>query len=132
MSQENVELALRYVDALDRRDVEALVAVCDPEVEFRSFFSDLLGGTFHGHTGIRDYFREFADTFEQSQIEIEQVDDQGDLVVGRLRAHALARASRVDVDWQVQFAARVRDGSLWRIAACRSEAEALEAVGLRE
>ena len=45
MSQGNVELARRYVDALDRHDVEALVAVCDPEVEFRSFFSNLLGGT---------------------------------------------------------------------------------------
>jgi ketosteroid isomerase-like protein len=132
MSQENVALARRYVGGLDRRDIEAMLAVCDPEVEFRSFFSDVLGGAFHGHNGIRDYFREFTDTFEQSEIEITQVQDSGDLVTGRLRAHAQARASHIGVEWQVQFAARIRDGSLWRIAACRSEAEALEAIRLRE
>ncbi len=34
MSQENVEIVYRLVDAWNRRDLEATLALCDPEIEY--------------------------------------------------------------------------------------------------
>ena len=130
MSQVDAQLVRRFLDALNRRDLEDFLAVCHPDVEFRSFASDL-GGTFRGHAGMRAYFHEFTDTFDEYHFEIERIEDRGDLMVGWLQAHARARASGVDLDWRPVVATRLRDGSLWRIAACRDEPEALDSVGLR-
>lgn len=95
MSQDGAEFLLRFVDALNRRDLKDFLALCHLDVEFRSFASDL-GGTFRGHVGMRRYFHEFTDTFDQYHIEIERVEDRGDVIVGRLRGHARARASGVE------------------------------------
>ena len=44
MSQENVELAGRVLDALARRDVSRLVDLSDPEVRWHSFFAEVTFG----------------------------------------------------------------------------------------
>ncbi len=129
MSQVGADLVRRFIGALNRRDLEDFLAVCHPDVEFRSFASDL-GGPFRGHAGMRVYFHEFTDTFDEYHFEIERIEDRGDLLVGWVRAHARARASGVDLDWQPVVATRLRDGRLWRVAAGRCEQEAINSVGL--
>ena len=130
MSQDGAELVRRFLDALNRHDLEDFLAVCHPDVELRSLASDL-GGSFRGHDGIRVYFREFTDTFDEYHFEIERIEDREDLVVGWVGVHARARTSGVDLDWQAVLATRFRDGRLWRAAACRTEQEALDSVGVR-
>lgn len=47
MSQENVDLVRRFYDALDKRDVSAVLAVYSPEVEFdvsHDVWAELTGG----------------------------------------------------------------------------------------
>jgi hypothetical protein len=56
MSQENVEAAERFIDAYNRRDVEAMLADLDPEIEWHSGILTGLGGeaaVFRGHEGFR-------------------------------------------------------------------------------
>jgi hypothetical protein len=36
MSEENVELAYQAVDALNRRDLDAFLSLCDPDLETAS------------------------------------------------------------------------------------------------
>ncbi len=131
MSQENVELAQEGIDAVNRRDAEALIGVCDPDIEFHAYFSDVLGGTFKGQSGMRDYLREISETFEEFVIEIERIDDRGDVVVAHMRAHGRG-VSGTDVKWQAVVATRFRNGKAWRMGTRQDESEALEAVGLRE
>jgi hypothetical protein len=50
----------------------------------------VLGGAVHGDAGIRDYFREFTDTFESIPIEIERTVERGNLLVGRAQVHGRA------------------------------------------
>ena len=52
MSQENVELAYRVVDAFNRRDLDAYLAVMDDDVEIVSLLAAMEGG-YHGHDGLR-------------------------------------------------------------------------------
>ena len=44
MSEENVEAFERGVEAFDKGDVEALIEVADPGVEFYDVFGRMLGG----------------------------------------------------------------------------------------
>ena len=131
MSRENVELAREGIDAVNRRDADALVDVCHPDIEFEAYFSQVLGGTFRGHSGMRAYLREVQETFLEFVIEIERIEDRGDLVVAQMRAHGRG-VSGVDVSWQAVVATRFRNGKAWRMASHPSEQEALEAVGLSE
>ena len=61
MSQENVEVFKRGVEAYDLRDIDALLEDLDPDVEWQPVLQVLLGGeatVYRGHQGVRDWFRE--------------------------------------------------------------------------
>jgi hypothetical protein len=92
--------------------------------------ANMLGGAVHGHAGIRDYFRKFTDTFESIRSRSSESCSAGDPLVWWCKCTGEPRASAVDRDSHAHFAARIRDGRTWPVAACRSEQEALEAVGL--
>ena len=90
-------------------------------------------GVFHGHEGIREFFREWRIFFAEYYAEAEEFVDADDGVIVRVRQGGRGRSSTVGVEmpayWQVY---RLRDGRAVRVEIYRDEAEALEAVGLRE
>ena len=62
MSQENVELTLLLSDALNRRDVDAWVALWDDEGLWSPAIETLTEGrrTYRGPAEMRQYFRDLA------------------------------------------------------------------------
>ena len=52
MSRENVDLSYRAADAFNQRDLGAVLALQDDEVEGVPLASDMEGG-YHGHDGTR-------------------------------------------------------------------------------
>lgn len=61
MSQENVEQLYRAHDAFNCPDLDAFLAVLDPQVEFSSRIIELEGGSPHsGHDGVRKWWKESA------------------------------------------------------------------------
>jgi hypothetical protein len=68
MSQENVELSLLAVDAWNRRDVEALIALADPDVEWHPALEEIVERkTYRGHAGMRQYFTDLAEEGAESR-----------------------------------------------------------------
>jgi ketosteroid isomerase-like protein len=131
MPQENVELVHRAYDAFNRRDWEGFLALMDDEVEVESRLVTMEGG-YHGHEGLRRWWDDFLGAFPDYTAEIEELRDLGDVTLGHIRGWGHIAASDtplVDPFWQVS---RWRDGKCvwWR--NCATEAEALEAAGLRE
>jgi ketosteroid isomerase-like protein len=62
MSQENVELSKRVVDAWNRRDVEATIALEDPEVVWDPVLEETVEGqAYRGHAGLRQYYEDLAE-----------------------------------------------------------------------
>ena len=132
MSQENVEVVRAAWDAWSRGDMDALFDFYDPAVEWdvtHSYVPDM--GVFHGHEGIREFFREWRAFFVEYHAEPEAFIDAGACVVVRIRQGGRGRASTVGVEmptyWQVY---RLRGARAVRVEIYRDEAEALEAVGL--
>jgi ketosteroid isomerase-like protein len=131
MSQENVGLYHRCVDAFNRRDLDALLALMDADVEAVSRLVPI-EGSLKGHDGIRRWWEAWFDVWPDYQIEVIEVRDLGDLTLATLRALGHGAGSDmpfVDTAWQL---AQWRRGKcvLWRVFNDRREA--LEAAGLSE
>ena len=135
MSQENVEIKAgieRAYEALSRLDAEAMVSLCEPDVEFRSRIAEADDVTYRGHDGVRDYIASLAEVFEWVRTEALEVIGEGDRAVVCNRFRARGRRSGVEVEERFFQALRLRDGNVLWWALYPSKAEALKAVGLEE
>jgi ketosteroid isomerase-like protein len=131
MSQENVDLTRRAFQAFADRDLDALLALLDDDVEAIPILAGMEGG-YHGHDGIRRWWASLVGTFPDFRAEIVELRDLGDLTFAtlRLRGHGAESATPVDTAaWQVTD---FRHGKCTRWRVYSSEREALEAVGLAE
>jgi ketosteroid isomerase-like protein len=131
MSRENVELVYRAVDAFNRRDLNAFLALVDPDVEFTTRFVER-GGSYHGHDGVRMWWEDLLSVFSDFRVEADEVRNLGDMTVTRLRLRGQgieSEARMEQTDWQATKW-RHKKAIWWR--TFRSEAEALEAAGLSE
>jgi len=133
MPQENVEQYYRFADAFNRRDLDAVIAFLDPDVEWAPRSVALEGGRpYRGHEGFRTWWESTFAAFSDYAAEIEEVRDLGDMTFSRLRfrGHGMGSDAPIDeVQWHV---VEWRQGSVARLRTLRSEAEALEAAGLSE
>ena len=69
MSQENVELHYRAMDAFNRRDLDAFLALTDDDVEAIPR-SAAMEGSYHGHEGIRRWWKALLDALPDLSIEL--------------------------------------------------------------
>ena len=132
MSQEYIENIERAYEAMSRLDAEAMVALCDPDVEFRSRVAEADDVTYRGHDGVRDYMASFAEVFEWVRTEALDVVEESDRAVVCNRFRARGRHSGVEVEERFFQAIRFRDGKVLWWAFYPSKTEALEAAGLSE
>ena len=132
MSQENVELAHRAYDAVNRRDLDGFRALMDDDVEAVSFLV-AMEGDYHGHAGIRRWWQNLFDVFPDFNVEVVEVRDLGgDSMLATLRWRGHGAGSGTPIDLLLWIGVGMRDGKCVWWQAFDDESEALEAVGLRE
>jgi ketosteroid isomerase-like protein len=132
MSQENAEIALAAVDAWNRGDREAWLALWDEEAEFYPLRAQLEGESYSGHEGLERFLAEMTEDFEEVRFEIEETRDAGEQVVGIGRFRARGRASGVDLNVPLGVFTRMRRGKIVYTRLFSEPADALEAAGLSE
>ncbi len=131
MSQENVELAHRATDAFNRRDLDAFLALADPEVEIYSRLVELEGGgPYLGHDGVRSWAENLLAVAPDLRSEIEEVRDAGDMTVTRIRQRGHGVGSDAPMEQTQWIVTRWLNGKAIWVRIVVSEAEALEAAGL--
>jgi hypothetical protein len=131
MSRDNVELHYRCLDAMNRRDLGAFLAMMDEEVEAVPRIVAMEGGLF-GHDGIRRWWENWFEVFPDYDIEVLEVRDLGEVTVAALRALGHSATSKLPFEDQIWQASRWRRGKVvwWRTFPTRDEA--LEGVALSE
>src|SRR5205085_11048253 len=105
----------------------------DPEVEFTPYERALEeGGAYEGHAGVRSWWQDAFAVLPKIRSEYHEVRDLGDLayVRGTLSGRGAGSGAAFERTWW--GAIRWRDKKVVWWCAFDSEAEALEAVGLRE
>ena len=136
MSQENVEIVRSVYDAVARRDFGAVLALYDPDVEWDFSASPLggaLGGTiYHGHEGLRRWWREWREAWEDYEDTYDELIDAGEHVISVTVSRGRGRTSGADIGYRQYGVWTIKAGKVTRVAWLRTREEALEAVGLRE
>jgi len=131
MSPENVELAHRAYDAINRRDLGAFLALMDADVEAVPRVV-AIEGRYHGHDGIRRWWEHLVGFVPDLVIAIVAVRDLGDLTLATVRMRGRGAGSETPLDEALWSAVEWRDGKCVWWANYGTEAEAVEAVGLPE
>jgi ketosteroid isomerase-like protein len=136
MSQENVEIVRKFIEAARSGDVgglEAFVAVSDPSIEHTRLPAASGPETYRGHDGARRWFTDMADLWQEWRNEIEDLVDVGpDTVAARVRFIAVGRESGAPVEARLGLVCVVSEGKVLRSRTYASGEAALEAVGLSE
>ena len=132
MSQENVELSYRAVDAFNQRDLDALLAMADEDVEVFSRLAPIEESRYRGYEGIRRWQQDLYGVFPDWHGELLEVRDFGDFTMGVIRVRGHGGESGVPVDQVIWQVAEWRNGKLVGLSSHDSEAEALQAVGPSE
>ena len=130
MPQENERATREFIEALNERDIEAMVQMTSPDCEIVALRS-AIEGAFVGHAGVREWLVGYLEAVPDAKITVDQVTAVGDrvLVLGKQSGTAVGGAP---FEGPLATVAEIEGGLLKRLAAFPSHAEALEAVGLSE
>jgi ketosteroid isomerase-like protein len=119
----NVEAILAMWDAYGRDDLDGVLEVTDPEVEWREAVHLFDRGTYRGHAGIRQMRQENDEVWPGMRVEVEEAFDAGDgtvVAIGRFR----------DDERAVRFVhvCRLRDGKLVELTEYEDAGEVSEVL----
>jgi ketosteroid isomerase-like protein len=133
MSQENVEVVQDSFAAIARGDVDGLLEFYDPDVRFLPLTGTRVeSGGYHGHAGVRAYFAEVADVWDELRPYAETVEVIGDDVVVFGGCAVRGRGSRLESDTPMAWVVTVQGGKITSHRGYRTSDEALEAAGPRQ
>jgi len=95
MSQENVEVVQRLAERINARDIDGMLRLISPEIEYRTRENEPDAGMFRG----QEEFAKFADSwlgaFDEYEVEIYDYIDAGEYVVAPGRARGRGRTSGI-------------------------------------
>ena len=132
MSQENLDVVQRAISAYNRRDLEAIRAFGDPEIQLDwSASRGLEARIYEGLEATIDFYRNFFDTFERIIIEPDRFIESGDFVVVPNSSQLRGRDG-VETFARSTFLFEVRSSLVVRICLYHETREALAAAGLQE
>jgi ketosteroid isomerase-like protein len=128
---DNTAVAERAYERLRANDIEGALEYIDSDVEWHSLVLEI-EGSFRGHDGVREWWRELRSVFPDWDPSIAEMRDLGDWVLVHARGMGQGAASGIGIDddfWQVARFAQQR--IVW-YGAFRTEREAVEAAGLSD
>ena len=131
MSQDDVEIVRRAFDAIRRRDIEALLTLYDPQIEFLPLTGTRVEtGGYAGHAGVRSYFEEVAEVWEEMRPYAETTRPVGGHVVVLGGCAVRGIGSGAESDDPMAWVITVRNGKIIRHRGYHTAEEALDAVAL--
>ena len=128
MTRQDEETVRAGLAALNRRDVDGMLATLHPDAEMIPLKAVLEGSVYRGHAGLRRWYADMSEDWDDLRIDVEEVRSLGDgRVLVLARFHALGRSSGVLLDQPAAWICRLVDG---RVAQLRfyPDAQAAEAA----
>jgi ketosteroid isomerase-like protein len=129
---DRIGVVRRAFDALARGDQQALLDELDPNVELHPFVS-VWQGTYLGHDGIEQWWRDVAALWEEFRVDpvdFRDLDAQTLLVLAQWRGRG--KGSATAIDGPAALVIGFRGGKAASVDVYLDEAQALKSVELRE
>ena len=114
-------------EGFGRRDIEAVLSVMDPDIEWDATDALAHTGMYHGHEGVTEYIQSLEGVWEEFNLNPEQFTESGDgahvMVLGNVRGRLTAN----DQDVEARFAhvLQLEDGKVTRLKVCLDREAAL-------
>jgi ketosteroid isomerase-like protein len=128
MSQENVEIMRRAMDAWTEGDLADAIAFVHEDAIIRP----IIGPEWHGPQGLLDMFTDWVEGFDQFSMTAEEFIGAGDRVVVRVRQEGRGSSTGVPVEVVFWFVYTWRGEKIIRFEMFEDREPALEAAGLSE
>jgi ketosteroid isomerase-like protein len=136
MSQENVEVVRRALEAWQRDDLDAWLSRLDPAVEWYPALEGLVegvGSAYRGMEGMRELWTAYRNGLADFRVELQGLRDVGDdRVVLLVHFWWRGPASGIELDSPAGLVMTVRGGKVIRSMDYLTHEEALKAAGLEE
>ena len=127
---ENVALVKRSFEAMAAWDVDALLRLYDADVSFMPLTGTLVeSGGYRGHDGVRAYFAEARELWDEMVPEGHEFTVLGDRVVVAGRCRVRGRASGAESHPPCAWVIEVRDRKIVSHRTCTTFDEALAMAG---
>jgi ketosteroid isomerase-like protein len=134
VSEENIDMVRRLYDAAARRDDVTPFEVYAEDIVFDISNSRrvllAMKPVYHGHDGVRQYWRETTSAFGQIDFEVEELIDAGDRVLAVIREREIGRTSRAPVETTHLAVFTLSGGKIIQMRVFDDREQALEAAGL--
>jgi ketosteroid isomerase-like protein len=133
MSQENLELVRRAIEAFSDEGIDAALEYFDPEIEWWAPPEWLEDRLYRGHEGLRELAAFWSEQFDEYQLKAEKFIELGDdQVLALLHQWGRIKGSGDPVEQPVGYIAHIRKGKLAEVYVYFSWEATLEAAGLSE
>jgi ketosteroid isomerase-like protein len=136
MSQENVEIVRRVLDAFNQRasdrTTEGDRSVFDPDVVLDTTTSAFDGGVYHGHDGLREGLSQVLGMWERQHYEPQEFIPVGEShVVVPIRIVSVGR-DEIETVAHAALVYTLSNGRITHLKTFQSKADALKALRLAE
>ena len=131
MSEENIEVFLEWLGAINRMDIPGALRLMDAEAQFEHRLTDLQG-SYTGLERIEAAFEDVVEHFDALKVDCPDIRDLGDRVLALGTSHATGKGSGVETELPFTVVASFRDGRMTHFTDFGDKEQALEAAGLSE
>src|SRR5712691_8497424 len=116
MDVDHVETVRRFADAVNRGDRKTAFACMAPDVIWNAT-GELLDQRVHynGREEVWGYLRSLDESFEDLRVELESIEEVGNLVVARVHLRVTGRTSGAESDFAFSSVARFEKGRIARV-----------------
>jgi ketosteroid isomerase-like protein len=133
MSQENVEMVHKGIDAWNQRDAQLWLSYAAPEIEWiPAGPAAVEQAVYNGYDEVARGLAAVWETWEVFEFGESEVRDLGDSVLWLGHVRMRGGTSHVELDQEFALHSLVDDGKVVRVQAFLSWREALDSVGLSE
>jgi ketosteroid isomerase-like protein len=133
VSEQNVELHRGVYRALNLRDADALLALCDHQIEFQPLLAAVGNAVYRGHDGVRRWLRSTEDAWEEDlRSEPEAYFDLGERTLLFHVMRGRGSTSGVEVSMAAATVAKWRDGLMVYFKGYERRESALTDLGVSE
>jgi ketosteroid isomerase-like protein len=130
--QAGVKLVREIIEALNRGDVDGMLARMHPDFEWGPLESSpAAGGVYRGHEQVRRYVEDWLGTFDNLRLDLEDLAEIADCVVAVVHGHGRGRASGLQLDTRFCQLWTVRDGTALGMEEYATREQALAEVHSR-
>jgi ketosteroid isomerase-like protein len=96
--QTAVELVRGIIEALNRGDVDSMLARMHSDFEWRPLEQSPVARVYRGREQVRRYVEDWLSTFDSLRIDLEDPTEVADRVVAVVHAHGRGRASGLELE----------------------------------